>query len=253
MPGKIIDGKCAMKLSDYFELTQERLTFSRESASAFAKQIAGDFNPLHDPDNKRFCVPGDLLFSVLLHQYGLHENVSVAFAGMVDGTADVLLPAELAVGADGSADGESIAIKDARDRDVLITQFSGEKTLDAEFIENLTEQYVQFSGKTFPDVLQPLMQQHGVMINPTRPLVIYQSMRLTMTELSGDAVAVAFTGATLEVDGKKGMVELGFELSAGERVIGTGAKSMVLGGLREYDDEAMQKVVDDYNALKTAG
>jgi hypothetical protein len=238
-----------MKLSDYFELKQKRLTFTRESASAFAKQIAGDFNPLHDPDNKWFCVPGDLLFSVLLHQYGLHENVSVVFAGMVDGTADVLLQAELA----GSSDGEPIAIKDARDRDVLITQFSGEKTLDAAFIENLTEQYVQFSGKTFPDVLQPLMQQHGVMINPTRPLVIYQSMRLTMTELSGEAVAVAFTGATLKVEGKKGMVELGFELSAGGQLIGTGAKSMVLGGLREYDDEAMQKVVDDYNALKTAG
>ncbi len=238
-----------MKLSDYFELTDERLSFSRDTASAFAKRVAGDFNPLHDPDNKRFCVPGDLLFSVLLHQYGLHENVSVAFAGMVDGSAEVLLPAELS----SSSAGEQVAIKDTRDRDVLLVECSGEKTNNAEFVANLTEQYVQFSGKTFPDVLRPLMQQHGVMINPTRPLVIYQSMRLAMTQLSGDAVAVEFTGATLAVEGKKGTVELGFELSAGGQVIGTGAKSMVLGGLREYDDEAMQTVVDDYNALKSAG
>ncbi len=37
-----------------------------EQASQFAKGVADDFNPIHDPDSRRFCVPGDLLFALVL-------------------------------------------------------------------------------------------------------------------------------------------------------------------------------------------
>ena len=232
-----------MNLSEYFNVDNGTLSFEPELASAFAKQVAGDFNPLHNPDNKRFCVPGDLLFSVLLNQYGLHTNVAVEFLGMLDGTSTVTLPANL---------GSTQRFSDSRDREVLIASFSGDKTDDVEFISELTEQYVQFSGKTFPGVLEPLMREHDVMIHPTRPLVIYQSMRLSMNALSGKQLSVELADATLVVEGKKGTVELAFTLKAGNESIGTGAKSMVLGGLRAYDADAMQGVVDGYNALKFA-
>ncbi|MFP3345098.1 DUF3581 family protein, partial [Halomonas sp. SIMBA_159] len=63
-------------------------TFTREQASHFAKKVAGDFNPIHDADNKRFCVPGDLLFSVMLAKTGLSQKMRVEFAGMItDGVA----------------------------------------------------------------------------------------------------------------------------------------------------------------------
>jgi len=201
------------------------------------------FNPLHDPENKRFCVPGDLLFSVLLHRYGLHEKIEVTFAGMLDKSAKVVLPEKL----DGTT-----TLVDARDRDVLIATGSGASTTDEGFISELTEQYVRFSGKTFPDVLEPLMRQHDVMINPTRPLVIYQAMQLSMSQLTGSNLSVELVDATLEVEGKKGTVELLFRLNADGQLIGEGSKSMVLGGLRAYDADAMQGVVDDYNALKSA-
>ncbi len=232
-----------MNLSEYFQTHNGRLTFEPAKASAFAKQVAGDFNPLHDPDNKRFCVPGDLLFCVLLNQYGLHENIAVEFAGMLDGTSSVSLPSEL---------GDRTHLKDSRDRDVLIATCRGKKTDDAAFVSELSEQYVKFSGKTFPDVLEPLMREHDVMINPTRPLVIYQSMQLSMDKLSGGAVDVSLSNATLDVEGKKGLVELAFELVSDNQLIGKGSKSMVLGGLRPFDATSMQTVVDDYNALKSA-
>jgi len=233
-----------MNVTDYFNIDSGLLSFEPERASAFAKEIAGDFNPLHDPDNKRFCVPGDLLFSVLVHQYGLHGSISVQFAGMLDGTSSVTLPAELS---------GSTHIQDARDRDVLVVECSGETTTNLAFISELSEQYVKFSGETFPGVLQPLMQQHNVMINPTRPLVIYQSMQLSMDKLEGGNLLLEMTEATLSVEGKKGTVELGFKLNAGSDCIGTGCKSMVLGGLREYDAAAMKTVVDNYNELKSIG
>ena len=55
-----------MFLSPYFQQTGSTLTVSPQQASDFAKGIATDFNPIHDPDAKRFCVPGDLLFSLIL-------------------------------------------------------------------------------------------------------------------------------------------------------------------------------------------
>ncbi len=231
-----------MDLHDYFQNQAGRLTFEPAAASAFAKQIAGDFNPLHDPTNKRFCVPGDLLFSVLLNLYGLNKNFEVHFAGMVGTTSELNLPDEL----DGVTQ-----INDARGRHVLTVSCSGERTTDAQFISELSEQCVKFSGRTFPDLLTPLMKEHGVMINPERPLMIYQSMKLSMTAFTGSDLSVSLADISLLVEGKKGMVTLTFDVCAAGKSIGIGAKSMVLSGLRGYDDDIMKAVVADYNALRS--
>jgi len=233
-----------MKVTDYVNLDGERLTFDAERASAFAKQVAGDYNPLHDPTNKRFCVPGDLLFSVVMHRYGVHQQMAVEFSGMLDASSEVQLP--------DAPDGIA-SMQDARDRDVLTARWSGDGTHNAEFITALTTEYVRFSGQTFPDILEPLMRKHEVMINPARPLVIYQSMQLSLTALEGEQLSVQLSDATLTVEGKKGTALLAFTLMANDEPIGTGSKTMLLGGLRAFDDAAMQAVVDDYNALKAAG
>ena len=52
-----------MLLEKYVQGNGEYFSFTRKQASDFAKQVASDFNPIHDEDAKRFCVPGDLLFS----------------------------------------------------------------------------------------------------------------------------------------------------------------------------------------------
>ena len=60
-----------MNLEKYYNLEGSKLSFTRQQASDFAKSVAGDFNSIHDVESKRFCVPGDLLFSVIIHHYGL--------------------------------------------------------------------------------------------------------------------------------------------------------------------------------------
>jgi len=233
-----------MDITDYVNLKGSSLSFDAEQASRFAKHVAGDFNPLHDPSNKRFCIPGDLLFSVVLHHYGVHQSMTVEFSGMLDASAEVQLP-------DGAAG--SASMKDARQRECLSASWSGESTQDDSFIAALTTEYVRFSGQTFPDILVPLMRKHDVMINPSRPLVIYQSMQLSMTALAGENLAVSLSDAELTVAGKKGTALLSFSLIADGLPIGTGSKTMLLGGLRAFDADAMQSVVDEYNVLKTAG
>ena len=57
------------------------LTISAEQGSRFAKTISNDFNPIHDADSKRFCVPGDLLFALVLQRYGLSQKMSFHFPG----------------------------------------------------------------------------------------------------------------------------------------------------------------------------
>jgi len=81
-----------MNIEDFYRMEGSRLSFTRQQGSDFAKRVAGDFNPIHHPDSKRFCVPGDLLFSVIVHHYGLRQNMAFHFSGMVDDSVQLLLP-----------------------------------------------------------------------------------------------------------------------------------------------------------------
>ena len=51
-----------MLVEKYYSEVGQEVRVSRQQASDFAKNIADDFNPIHDVQTKRFCVPGDLLF-----------------------------------------------------------------------------------------------------------------------------------------------------------------------------------------------
>jgi len=156
-----------MNINNYFNDDNHRISFTRRQASDFAKGVAGDFNPIHDEDAKRFCVPGDLLFAVFLSQYGINQTMKIEFTGMVVDSVYLLLPEKTAA---------CFNIMGDNDKSYLDISLSGSQTHEAEFIAALTEKYVQFSGQTFPHILVPLMQQENTMINPSRPLVIYKNI-----------------------------------------------------------------------------
>ncbi|ASJ72911.1 DUF3581 family protein [Granulosicoccus antarcticus] len=246
-----------MDIAQYFSESDGAVSFSEEQASAFAKGIAGDFNPIHDPQSKRFCVPGDLLFSVLLNRYGVAQKTRVRFSGMLDGSTRMLMPASIESDAD---------ITDAKDRALLSLSLEGPRFTDPTFIAQLSNEYVHFSGQTFPDILVRLMREADVMINPDRPLVIYRDMAIELNDsavemflpaadgqssISSDTstsqLSLKLANTDLTANGRKGLVRLNFSIAVGETIIGTGEKNMVLSGLREYEESAMQQIVDQYN------
>ena len=218
------------------------MSFTREKASLFAKSVAGDFNPIHDPDARRFCVPGDLLFAVFLLRHGISQSMYFDFQNMVD--ESVVLQQQTGEG--------SFALVDAAGREYLTVQASGDSTDLPATVESLTKAYVQFSGQTFPYLLVDLMREHDVMINPSRPLVIYKSMELELTEVDREDIDLQFSGATLNADGKKAEVSLNFDICEGDKKIGSGNKKMLLGGLRQYDQAVMDDLVAEYNGIKEA-
>lgn len=229
-----------MLLDEFMTKNAESFSFSRLQSCRFAKQVATDFNPIHDEDAKRFCVPGDLLFAYLLSHYGLNASISCHFAGMV--SADVSLYCRETA--------EQIQICDNNDKVYLTMQRSGALTQDLNIIEPLIKDYVQFSGQNFPHILQPLMQQQQVMINPLRPLVIYESMALHFNQLPTAAVHISLASSSLKVEGKRGSVLLKFTVSQQGQAIGAGEKRMILSNLQPYDKQIMQQMVDDYNKRK---
>ena len=81
-----------MFLESYCDVINNKISFSRLQASDFAKQIADEFNPLHDADAKRFCVPGDLLFSLVLEKSGLSQDMGFTFLGMVNYCIELNFP-----------------------------------------------------------------------------------------------------------------------------------------------------------------
>ena len=91
--------------SDQFYSVQDgRIVISAPQASYFAKEIAGDFNPIHDPDARRFCVPGDLLFTIVVSRFGISENMTFKFRN--------LLGAEVPLEFRESDNGEAINVVD---------------------------------------------------------------------------------------------------------------------------------------------
>lgn len=236
-----------MQITDYFNLQGQDLSFARQQGSDFAKKIANDFNPIHDVDHKRFCVPGDLLFSVMLHHYGLRKKMNFTFSGMVDESKTIILPKCDS----GESELESeLAINDANDKTYVSIKCEGESTYNADLIKTLSESYVQFSGRAFPHILVPLMRDNKVMINPDRPLMMYQSMSLSLDTLDLDDVRLEVSSNKLRVNGKRGEASLNYVIKSNDKVIGKGQKKMLLSGLREYDAEKMDAVVAYYDDRK---
>lgn len=231
-----------MIIDQYFSEPNGRICFSREQGSNFAKQMSHDFNPLHDVDAKRFCIPGDLLFSVILARYGVSQHMEFVFSGMVIAGVELILPEPA----------EELNIKDIEDRDYLQVRRGGDTSSNESLIQNLTQTYVEFSGQTFPNILVPLLAEQNMMINSDRPMVIYASMTIDLDRLDIESPSLCSDYNTLEINGKRGGVELGFNLLEHDEVVGRGRKRLVLGGLREYDKAVMDAALVTYNEGKNA-
>ncbi len=226
-----------MFLDRFYQKEKGQFSVNREQGSLFAKILANDFNPLHDFDAKKFVVPGDLLFALTLKELGLMDDMRFTFNGMVTDKSNFQF-----IG--GEAD--TIHLVDQHEKLCMTVDRQGESNSSDQLIEILTRAYVNFSGNTFPHILVPLMMQNNVMINPSRPLVMYQSMHIYLLHFDIATIELCMVEATLNIQDKRGSVVLKFDLiSNGDRV-GHGEKQMLLSGLRSFDEALMQATIDNY-------
>ena len=228
-------------IEKYYNKNNDEIVISATQGNDFAKEIANDFNPIHDTDAKRFCVPGDLLFAIALNRYGLHKEMKFQFRELVKADSGLTYPTKPSSQQDLQLD-----VVNDRSKIVLSLQASGECSNNNQQIEQLIRNYVAFSGHNFPHILVPLMRQHNVMINPIRPLVIYENMSLDFTTLEFIDLDIALAQTSLSVDGKRGHAELHFIITSDGENIGSGLKTLVLSGLREYDQVAIDDMVERY-------
>jgi len=229
-----------MFIDQYYTASDGKISFTREQGSDFAKKVADDFNPIHDPDSRRFCVPGDLLFAVIIARYGLSQHMEFKFTGMVDDSSRLILP--------GPA--EELAMDDEAGKKYLSIRRTGDNSRDAALIDNLTRSYVEFSGHSFPHILVPLLAEQNVMINIARPMVFYESMVIDLDRLDIETPVLVEEKNELAIDGKRGEVQFAFNLVDAGAVVGRGKKRMVLGGLREYDAAVMDEAITSFNQRK---
>jgi hypothetical protein len=230
-----------MFLESYCSVTDNKISFSRQQGSDFAKQIADDFNPLHDVDAKRFCIPGDLLFSLVLEKSGLSQNMGFTFSGMVSDGIALTFPETIT---------DSASIIDDNSKEYMKIEATGKCTTNSQSINSLIRAYVEFSGHTFPHILVKLMFENNVMINPTRPMVMYENMFIHLDELDFSDVQLQLTTPSLIIEGKRGKATLPFDLVADGKVIGHGKKHMLLSGLKDYDQATIDALVSHYNDKK---
>lgn len=230
-----------MFLKDFYSFHEGNVSIAAEQASIFAKEVAHDFNPLHDIDSKRFCVPGDLLFSLALEKYGLSQNMHFIFSGMVG--HDVLLNFP-------DTDAGQIDVNDNQGKTYLQIERSGSVSRNVALIESFIRDYVAFSGQNFPYVLVPLLERENVMFNLNRPLVIYESMTLSFDHLDFQQASVEMLEPKIEVNGKRATAFLHFQIKADGAIVGTGFKKLAISVPSTYEAEPMRAFVDEYLARK---
>jgi hypothetical protein len=232
-----------MFLKEFYSGTNDCINITAEQGSLFAKEIANDFNPLHDIDSKRFCVPGDLLFSMVLEKYGVSSKMDFTFSGMLGHGVTLSFP---------ETKDDHFEVEGSNDKTILKVDRSGEINKDVSMINELVRNYVSFSGQNFPYILVPLMAKQNVMINLTRPLVMYDSMSLYFERLNFTDPKVEMLEPELNVNGKRGNAFFHFQIKSGDNVVGKGFKKIIISGMREYEEEPMQAFVDNYLASKEA-
>jgi len=230
-----------MLVEKYYLETGHQIQVSRQQASEFAKNVADDFNPIHDIDAKRFCVPGDLLFAIMLAKYGLSSKMSFIFSGMVTDDVSLTVP---------DMDEDHISIASESGKEYLSIDRSGDLSTDQALISRFTRSYVEFSGHNFPHILVPLMAEQDVMINPDRPLVMYQGMSFELDRLNLVDPKLELASSKLEISKKRGNVTLEFCLTESGDVVGRGEKMMVLSGLRPYEQGKIDQLVNAYALRK---
>lgn len=228
-----------MFLDPYYQSHGETVQITANQGSRFAKGIAADYNPIHDAGSRRFCVPGDLLFALVLARYGLSARMSFHFRGMLGADVPVRFPASA---------GEIFDIVDENGKVFLHVERDGAQTHEPERIEAFVRRYVSFSGRNFPHYLLPLMAERGVMFNPDRPLVIYDSMGFALETAALEDPDMTFTGSGMDVQGKRAEARLDFGIDDGGRRVGAGTKKLIVSGLRPYDDAVMDAFVADFEA-----
>lgn len=231
-----------MFLERYHSLQNGKVVIDARQGSRFAKEVAADFNPIHNPDARRFCVPGDLLFALLVSHFGLHRNMTFHFRSLLGDS----VPLDFDEDDDGV-----IRVRDAKGKVYIEVECSGESTQDQELISAVTKCYVAASGKNFPHTMKPLMEKEGVMFNPDRPMVMYQSMSLLLESLDISNPTLELGEAKLVAEGKRGNVTLDYRLISDGQITGQVSKKLVVSGLRDYDADAMDAVVEQFYRLKT--
>lgn len=216
---------------------------SREQASRFAKDVAGDHNPLHDVGARRFCVPGDLLFALVLARRGLSQRMTFVFRDMVGADEPVHIPDTM---------DEQFSVRNTDGGTYLEVQREGDISTDGAAIDRFVREYVAFSGKTFPHYMIPVLREKGVMFHPDRPLVIYDSMGFELDDLELAAPDLELSEASLEVTGKRGDAVMRFTISTAGREVGSGWKKLVISGLREFDETRMDTFVEEFYRRRAA-
>lgn len=234
-----------MLLPTFYKESSAGISISPLQASRFAKDIAGDFNPIHDVGAKRFCVPGDLLFALVLDRYGLSQTMQFRFSGMVGEGVFLQFP---------HTESAHFAIKDAADKSYLEVSRDGACLQQATALDAFSRAYVAFSGQNFPHILVPLLREQAVMINPERPLVIYEQMQLELNGLDLVDPVLKPDANRLDIQGKRAEVRLGFRILNGQDgpEVGLGFKKLIISGIKPYDEAASAALIEQYLTRRAA-
>ncbi|MDA8963362.1 DUF3581 family protein, partial [Pseudomonadales bacterium] len=67
-----------------------------------------------------------------------------------------------------------------------------------------------------------------------------------LDDVHAENISLRLDSSILDVQGKRGNGVFSFSLISNDKVVGTGQKNLILSGLREYDQNAITELTDNF-------
>lgn len=221
-----------MDISEYYDCIDGEIHFNDLKASQFAKNVSNDQNPIHDHDNKNYCIPGDLIFSMCADVLGLGSETDLYLHHPIGKNSSIL-------------------IKEAKDGFYLGRDQSGIKiftyrkngeTTDICDTGNFLNCFARVTETLFEDAIHPQLKQKGLMINPSSPSVVLTSISIRKSENSKPVHKIKPDESVATGNVKRAKVTAKYTMNdLYDNSIGEARKTLFISGLREYCVASMSR------------
>lgn len=215
--------------------------FIPTACSAYARNVAKDFNPIHSHLAKKYCVPGDLIFALITEMHGAHNYMRVDFLNRVGAECKLFFDTKRI----------ALALLDVDKKLYAELATAGDKSVCPKRLKTVSNVVVSCTSGYFPYKLIDNLREENVMLSIRRSMVMLKSIEVELRNIhSASSLVAKYQSSGLELSGKRGEVKVYFQLFDDDGIsVGFVTKTVLIIGIEKFNDKASKQYLDDYEGI----
>lgn len=223
------------------QLDDSLFKFNAVACDAYARNVVKDFNPIHNHLAKNYCVPGDLIFALMVERGGVHGSMRMDFLNRVGKDSEYIFVS-------GKA---GMALLDRGNKVQAQLIGSGDASVCVKCISAVSDAVLSCTSSYFPYKMMRSLRAENLMLSGCRSLVILKSIEVNVSDLhfASDLTAV-FCSSSLRHSGRRGTIDAHFQLVGGNgQVLGQVIKTALIIGIERFNGKRSAQYLENYESL----